>query len=67
MKRSGVIFSTSYIYNEEDNRYYEFYKFPDGKVRQATIVITFWKNDFKLFCERHDIKSLVYLDGCYFD
>lgn len=66
IKKSGIVFSTSFVYSPEDKQYHEFYRDLDGEVKQAVVEITFDKYDFELFKKRYDIKSLEIVDGCYF-
>ncbi len=66
IKRNGTIFSTSYIYSEKNQQYYEYYTDFENKRHRAEIEMTFDKYDFQLFFERYDVRSLTVLDGCYF-
>jgi len=61
-----IILHTSDLYSEKDNKYYSQYKNLEGKICDATVKLTLTKGDFELFKERHYIRTLKILDGCYF-
>ena len=64
--RKGVVLKNSYRYDRRLEKYCEFYRDEDGKVRRATVELTLGRDDFELFMERYEITSLKVLDGCYF-
>ena len=62
----SVILSTSDIYSPKTNSYHTKYKDWNGNICDATVKLTFTKEDFELFKQKHYIRSLTVLDGCYF-
>ena len=63
--RGYIILSTSDIFDPETNRFYSKYTL-GGKIKDATVKLSLGKDDYLLFMERYNIRSLKILDGCYF-
>jgi len=63
--KNRKILSTSDIYDRETKKFYSQYV-REGKVLDATVVLTLGREDYILFQELYDIRYLKILDGCYF-
>lgn len=63
--RGCIVLSTSDIFDPETNRFYSKYTWR-GKIKDATVKLSLGKDDYLLFMERYNIRSIKILDGCYF-
>lgn len=64
--RNYMVLSTSDVYDKKTDKYYSKYYDKDGRLVDATVVLTLGKDDYLLFQERYDIRYMKVLDGCYF-
>ncbi len=62
----SVILHTSDIYSKKTNSHHAKYIDLKGNICDATVKLTFTKEDFELFKQKHYIRILKILDGCYF-
>lgn len=67
MKDEGwTILSTSDVYDKATDKYYSKYYDRNGELVDAKVILTLGKDDYFLFQEKHNIKYLKVLNGCYF-
>lgn len=58
--------TTSDIYSERNNLYYDSYKDADGFTHPAKVELTLTMTDFALIKEHYDLVDFEILDGCHF-
>ena len=64
--RGWTVLATSDVYDKRTEEYYDAYYDENGKLVDAKVILTLGKDDFLLFKEKHDIRRMKILDGCYF-
>lgn len=66
LKKSGILLSTSDIFDRKTAKKYAQIRDLDGNIVDATVKLSLTKEDFALFKEKYSIRKMIILDGCYF-